>query len=84
MEVITISQDIIDEVNKKMIEKRKEAKKQGNKLTKQEMTLLYNILKFGEKITTIPTIGFNCEMIDMGEKNLTIFVQKESCEGDYI
>jgi hypothetical protein len=44
MEVITISQDIIDEVNKKMIEKKKEAKKQGNKLTKQEMILLYNIL----------------------------------------
>ena len=35
-------------------------------------TILY-LLKFGEKITTIPTIGFNCEMIDMGEKNLTIF-----------
>ena len=35
-------------------------------------TILY-LLKIGEKVTTIPTIGFNCETIDMGEKNLTIF-----------
>ena len=43
MQTITISQDIIDSVNKQMAEERKLAKKQGN-LTKQEMILLYNIL----------------------------------------
>ena len=43
MQTITISQDIIDSVNKQMAEERKLAKKQG-KLTKQEMILLYNIL----------------------------------------
>ena len=43
IEAIEISQDILDEVDKEMAEKRKLAKKQG-KLTKQEMILLYNIL----------------------------------------
>lgn len=44
IEVIEVSQDILDEVDKEMAEKRKLAKKQGKHLTKQEMILLYNIL----------------------------------------
>lgn len=44
IEVIEVSQDILDEVDKEMAEKRNTAKKQGKHLTKQEMILLYNVL----------------------------------------
>lgn len=44
IEVIEVSQNILDEVDKEMAEKRKAAKKQGKHLTKQEMILLYNVL----------------------------------------
>ena len=37
IEVIEVSQDILDEVDKEMVEKRKAARKQGKHLTKQEM-----------------------------------------------
>ena len=55
------------------IEKKQEYRISMFGLNDAGKTKILYLLKLGEEVTTIPTIGFNVEIIDMGDKNLAIF-----------
>ena len=66
-------EDKFEEKEVENIEKKQEFKISMFGLNDSGKTKILYLLKFGEEITTIPTIGFNVEIIDMGDKNLAIF-----------